>query len=83
MGACPPAFAFPGGGHDAALRDVLAQEGFELAFTTRRGANDVAHADWLALRRANVGRASSLPVIRAQLLSWPAHAVALASRASR
>jgi peptidoglycan/xylan/chitin deacetylase (PgdA/CDA1 family) len=70
IGRCPPAFAFPGGGHDRDLRAVLADEGFELAFTTSRGGNDLVRPDWLALRRTNVGRASTLPVIRAQLLSW-------------
>lgn len=71
-GRCAPALAFPGGGHDRSLRAVLAEEGFEVAFTTRRGANDLARPDWLGLRRTNVGRASTLPVIRAELLSWSA-----------
>jgi len=79
-GRCPPAFAFPGGGHDPRLRAVLAEEGFELAFTTRRGANDLSCPDWLGLRRSNVGRASTLPVIRAELLSWPARMAAVAPR---
>jgi peptidoglycan/xylan/chitin deacetylase (PgdA/CDA1 family) len=82
IGRCPPAFAFPGGGHDGRLRALLAEEGFELAFTTCRGANDLARPDWLALRRTNVGRAGTLPVIRAQLLSWPARATTVVARAS-
>ena len=83
IGRCPPAFAFPGGGHDARLRNLLKEAGVEVAFTTRRGSNDVSRADWLALQRTNVGRASSLPVIRAQLLSWPARASAVRARARR
>jgi peptidoglycan/xylan/chitin deacetylase (PgdA/CDA1 family) len=72
LGRCPPAFAFPSGGHDARVLGVLADQGFELAFTTRRGGNDLRRADWLALRRTNVGGHSPLALIRAQLLSWPA-----------
>ena len=82
IGRCPPAFAFPDGGHHAGLRALLADEGFELAFTTRPGANDPARADWLGLRRANVGRASSLPVIRARLL-WSTPRAAAASPTAR
>jgi peptidoglycan/xylan/chitin deacetylase (PgdA/CDA1 family) len=82
LGACPPAFAFPGGGHDERLRLALAEEGFELGFTTRRGSNDLGRQDWLTLRRANVGRASSLAVIRAQLLVLPARAALVGSRAA-
>ena len=82
IGCCPPAFAFPDGGHHAGLRALLADEGFELAFTTRPGANDLSRSDWLGLRRANVGRASSLPVLRARLL-WPTPRVATAFTAMR
>ena len=33
-----------------------------------RGTNDIRTADWLRLRRINVGRASAVPLVRAQLL---------------
>jgi hypothetical protein len=52
--------------------DWLSAAGFEIAFTTARGSNDPHGADWLRLRRINVGRRSAVPAIRAQLLSWPA-----------
>jgi peptidoglycan/xylan/chitin deacetylase (PgdA/CDA1 family) len=81
-GYCPPVFAFPGGGNDVRLRALLAEEGFEVAFTTRRGPNHLSRPEWLGLRRTNVGRASSLPVIRAELLSWPGRLTALTARAS-
>ena len=68
-GSCPAAFAFPGGGYDAVATAVLAEEGFEVAFTTRRGSNELGDGDWLSLRRTNVGRRSSLALIRAQLVS--------------
>ncbi len=69
-GAVPPALAFPGGGHQAGLDRVLTDEGFELAFTTRRGPNLLSRGDWLRLRRSNVGRRTTLPVLRAQLAPW-------------
>ena len=76
-GRCPPAFAFPGGGHDERSLRLLAREGFEIGFTTRRGGNDIHEADWLRLRRTNVGRRASLPLLRAQLVAWPARTIAI------
>jgi peptidoglycan/xylan/chitin deacetylase (PgdA/CDA1 family) len=75
IGGCPRAFAFPAGGHDEGSTALLEDEGFAVAFTTRRGPNDMARPDWLRLRRSNVGRRSTLPVLRAQLLSVPARAL--------
>jgi peptidoglycan/xylan/chitin deacetylase (PgdA/CDA1 family) len=65
-------FAYPGGGESPEVVRVLEDEGFELAFSTRRGTNDIRTADWLRLRRINVGHASAVPLLHAQLLSgWP------------
>jgi peptidoglycan/xylan/chitin deacetylase (PgdA/CDA1 family) len=75
IGGCPRAFAFPAGGHDERSTAVLEDEGFAVAFTTRRGPNDMTRPDWLRLRRSNVGRRSTLPVLRAQLLAVPARAL--------
>ena len=69
---CVPAFAFPGGGHEPRLGRVLAEESLELGFTTQRGPTGPSRIDWLALRRTNVGRRTTLPVLRAQLLPLPA-----------
>jgi hypothetical protein len=63
-------FAYPAGGENPEVVRVLEEEGFELGFTTERGTNDLREADWLRLRRINVGRASTLPLLRAQLLPW-------------
>jgi peptidoglycan/xylan/chitin deacetylase (PgdA/CDA1 family) len=73
VGSAPPVFAYPGGAHASHVVSLVAEAGFELAFTTQRGINDLRRADWLRLRRINVGRRSSVPVIRAQLLSWSRH----------
>lgn len=70
VGACPPVFSFPSGQHTDGVVEILADEGFELAFTTGRGVNDLRRPDWLRMRRINVGGRSSLPMIRAQLLSF-------------
>jgi peptidoglycan/xylan/chitin deacetylase (PgdA/CDA1 family) len=70
IGAIAPAFSFPGGGHSEALVRWLPEAEIELAFTVRRGGNDVRRAEWTALRRINVGRRSSVPLVRVQLLSW-------------
>jgi peptidoglycan/xylan/chitin deacetylase (PgdA/CDA1 family) len=75
LGRCPPAFAYPAGGHEDRSAALLADEGFRVAFTTRRGVNDLTRPDWLCLRRSNVGRRSTLPVLRAQLMPLPARAL--------
>jgi peptidoglycan/xylan/chitin deacetylase (PgdA/CDA1 family) len=75
LGRCPPAFAFPAGGHDERSPSFLRACGFELAFTTRRGPNDLERPDWLRLNRNNVGRRSTLRVLRAQLQPLTARAL--------
>jgi peptidoglycan/xylan/chitin deacetylase (PgdA/CDA1 family) len=68
IGPTPRVFAYPGGGVDSGVAAVLEEQGFELAFLTRRGLNYLSRADWLRLRRINVGRSSGLTGIRLQLL---------------
>jgi peptidoglycan/xylan/chitin deacetylase (PgdA/CDA1 family) len=70
LGGSPAAFAFPAGQHTDDVVEILRDEGFEVAFTTEPGVNDLRRADWLRLRRINVGRRSTLPLIRARLLSF-------------
>lgn len=83
VGETAPAFAFPGGGRTAELVAWLPEAGFQLAFTTARGGNRLAGADWLSLRRINVGQRSSVPLIRAQLLSWVARGRGVRAAAGR
>jgi peptidoglycan/xylan/chitin deacetylase (PgdA/CDA1 family) len=83
LGHCPAAFAYPAGGHDAETRQVLEQAGIDLAFTTRDGVNDLAGCDWLALRRTNVGRRSTLTVLRLRVRPWPGRAMNAMARACR
>jgi hypothetical protein len=68
VGPTPRVFAYPGGGCGDGVTALLEREGFELAFMTTRGVNDLSRPDWLRLRRINVGRSSGLTGIRLQLL---------------
>lgn len=69
LGAVTPLFAYPSGGVNGAAVDAARRAGIALAFTTQRGHNDLGACDPLRLRRINVGRATSLPLFRAQLLA--------------
>ncbi len=69
VGPTPRAFAYPAGGHSRQVVQVLADSGFEIAFTTERGTNHLGHAQWLELDRRNVGVRSSLGVLRLQMLA--------------
>ena len=68
VGPTPRVFAYPGGGIGDGLTTFLEQQGFELAFMTKRGVNDLSRPDWLRLRRINVGRSYGLTGVRFQLL---------------
>lgn len=63
-----PVFAYPSGGFSRALADALQADGFEAAFTTVRGINRLTTANPLLLDRINIGSATPLPALRAQLL---------------
>lgn len=69
IGKALPIFAYPSGGFDARAIEAIAAEGFELAFTTRRGINDLRRLRPLLLRRTTVVHRASEPLLRAQLLS--------------
>jgi peptidoglycan/xylan/chitin deacetylase (PgdA/CDA1 family) len=66
--AVSPLFAYPAGGVDRRAVAAVERAGIAAAFTTRRGINDLASADWLRLRRINVGARSSVGLIHAQLM---------------
>jgi peptidoglycan/xylan/chitin deacetylase (PgdA/CDA1 family) len=69
IGLVPQVFAYPSGIHNQDAVKAVEHAGFALAFTTERGINDVGHADRLRLRRINVGARTTIPILRAQLLS--------------
>lgn len=70
IGATLPIFAYPSGGANAEVVRTLKQAGFELAFLTGSGINDLRTADPLQMRRINVGQTTSLPVLRLQMHPW-------------
>ena len=70
VGSAPDAFAYPSGSHDGGVVERVRDLGIRVAFTTVRGVNDLRRADWLRLRRINVGGRSSPALIRAQALGW-------------
>lgn len=72
IGESVPVFAYPGGFHNAQVVDAVRSAGFRLAFTTERGINILGRDDLLQLQRINVGAQTTVPMLRAQLLSLSA-----------
>jgi len=70
IGVAPDAFAYPSGSHGGGVVERVRDLGIRVAFTTVRGVNDLHRADWLRLRRINVGGRTSPALIRAQALGW-------------
>ena len=73
IGQSLPVFAYPGGAITSDIVEMLKNEGFQLAFTTRRGMNDWDHANHLQLNRINVGHRCSFGLWRSQLLGMSRH----------
>lgn len=67
IGPTPPVFAYPAGALDDDVVVDTSEAGYEIAFTTDRGVNDVTAADWLRLKRINVGARAPNAAVRAQL----------------
>jgi peptidoglycan/xylan/chitin deacetylase (PgdA/CDA1 family) len=72
IGETLPVFAYPSGFHNAEVVKVMRAAGFKLAFTTERGINRLGRDDPLQLQRINVGAQTTVPILRAQLLSLSA-----------
>jgi peptidoglycan/xylan/chitin deacetylase (PgdA/CDA1 family) len=70
IGSPCPVFAYPSGGCNEAVVSIVREEGVALAFTTQRGVNQFGGDDPLRLRRINVSRQTTLPLLRAQLLGF-------------
>ncbi len=69
VGEVAPIFAYPGGHYRRETVDLVAEAGFKLAFTTRRGLNDLRRRDeLLELRRINVRPGAAVAELRARLL---------------
>lgn len=68
LGRSHPVFAYPAGRISPAVKQIVAEAGVELAFTTARGANRLSACDRLAMHRTNVSRRTGLGAVRAQML---------------
>ena len=72
IGPVPRIFAYPAGGVNEAVVQILINLDVRIAFSTKRGINNLKSGNRLNLKRINVGQASSLSVFGVQLSS--AHA---------
>jgi peptidoglycan/xylan/chitin deacetylase (PgdA/CDA1 family) len=70
VGSVLPIFAYPSGEFSDDVAKMLEKEGFALAFTTVRGINKLGDMDPFKIKRINVGGRTTLPILRAQMLSW-------------
>ncbi|MDQ3492124.1 MAG: polysaccharide deacetylase family protein [Chloroflexota bacterium] len=70
VGEAPRAVAYPDGAHSVQVLAAARRAKLSIGFTVVRGVNDLHEVDWLRLRRINVGAHSSLPFIRAQLVTY-------------
>jgi peptidoglycan/xylan/chitin deacetylase (PgdA/CDA1 family) len=73
IGEVLPIFAYPSGGYNSDVVNILKGEDIQIAFTTQRGLNNLQITDRFQLKRINVGPGTSLPVLRAQLLERMKH----------
>ena len=73
LGTDLPVLAYPDGACSQELARSLQDAGFEMAFTTQRGLNDLRTAAPLLLRRINVSSSTARTLWRAQLLAEMRH----------
>lgn len=72
-GNAPPVLAYPAGAYSDQLAARLQERGFDLAFTTSRGTNDLRVANPMKLRRCNIRHSTPDAIVRIQLLSATRH----------
>jgi peptidoglycan/xylan/chitin deacetylase (PgdA/CDA1 family) len=68
VGAAEPVLAYPDGRYGRTALRVVREAGIEVAFTTRRGVNDLRRVDPLQLRRVPVTLRTTDALLRTQLL---------------
>jgi peptidoglycan/xylan/chitin deacetylase (PgdA/CDA1 family) len=68
LGQVPPIFSYPDGGYNETVVNLLRQHGIVMAFTMRRGFNELGSIDLYRLRRNNIGRGTSLSLFCLRLL---------------
>jgi peptidoglycan/xylan/chitin deacetylase (PgdA/CDA1 family) len=73
VGTTSDIFAYPDGQYTREVVQAVREAGVRLAFTTQRGAIDINQPDHFHLRRNNIGRQATQPVLRARLLQATIH----------
>lgn len=68
IGITSKVFAYPDGQYTPEVIQVVKDAGFVMAFTTQPGINDLNHPELFLLRRNNIGRRATQPILRARLL---------------
>lgn len=68
IGITYPIFAYPDGQYTKEVVQGVKDAGFYLAFTTQRGTNNLSNADHFRMRRNNIGRQATQPILRTRLL---------------
>ncbi|MEZ4731279.1 MAG: polysaccharide deacetylase family protein [Caldilineaceae bacterium] len=68
VGEVLPIFAYPNGSFNNEVVRGLKEGGMALAFTTGAGKNDLNTADWLRLRRNNIGPNATVAIVQSRLL---------------
>jgi peptidoglycan/xylan/chitin deacetylase (PgdA/CDA1 family) len=67
-GLAPQVFAYPNGIQNDDAVKIVEGAGFALAFTTQPGINETKKTDRLRLHRINVGKRTTIPILRAKFL---------------
>jgi len=75
IGPTPRALAYPDGAEDEAVREILREEQFALAFARIDGHNDLSDPslDPLRLRRTNISSRTTPRLLRLRLKTWFTH----------
>ena len=70
LGGSPPMLCYPAGQASSEVEEAVADAGYEVAFSTREGINDLRHPNWLSLRRVDVGPRTTPNVLRLRMHRW-------------
>ncbi len=70
LGDVLPSFAYPNGNHNDNIINILREEGYQVAFSTRDGFCNLDKANPFSIRRTNITRKTTLKIFRLRLKKW-------------